>query len=133
GEDPDEFPSAVITNGSLDNLLKLMQFGRRVVLKHRDVLADEVILRMNTLVARGDKTPADAGQVIARVNKFRDAEAASELCEGLMLTREQAIALLVSRGAYEPPADASGPAQQGRWRIPLLPDLKRFATSMPFL
>lgn len=107
------FPAPDITDGRIQNLMRLMAFGRKVAIDNRDAICDEITLRAKTLEARGTYTPAQAAAVIERVSTYRDASAAAALCDKIVFAQDHAGEVLASEGvsvtqAAEPQAGNGG-------------------------
>lgn len=92
------FPNNDIKDGQLDNLMRLMAFGRRVVLANREILCDEIILRMKTLEARGLRTPQQVEAVEKRMNIVRGVEAADAVCDQFLFKVDEVAGILQEQG-----------------------------------
>lgn len=98
------FPSADIKDGQLSNLLKLLAFGRHVVMQNTDAICDEICLRLRTLEARGLRTADEVAATILRLQKYRKPEEAAALCDKILVREEEAASLLEQHGVHIPKA-----------------------------
>jgi|GEM_PF-4696894 len=83
------FPSADIVDGRIQNLMRLMAFGRKVAIENRDIIFDEINLRMETLEARGVRTPEQVAAVAQRLDKYRPEAEATALCDRIVFGQDQ--------------------------------------------
>lgn len=98
------FPSSDIKDGQLSNLLKLLAFGRHVVMQNTDAICDELCLRVRTLEARGLRTSEEAFSIINRIDGFRNPEAAGALCDKILVREEEVAGLFEHHGVQIPKA-----------------------------
>lgn len=126
----DAFPSSGVTDGSLDNLLKLSAFAKSIVMQHGSLIADELKLRIEELKNRGTFTEDEAVEALRRIDRGYDPDAVSELCDMIMHRRDDALDLLVQRGVPVTGGLKAEPSSAtGGWRIPF-PAL-RWTTTAP--
>ncbi|NBX66076.1 MAG: patatin-like phospholipase family protein [Proteobacteria bacterium] len=110
------FPSSDIKDGQLSNLLKLLAFGRHVVMQNADAICDEICLRMRALEARGLRTADETQAVIHRLERFRTPEAAGALCDKILVREEEVVSLFEHHGVQIPKApEPAQKSQSGGW------------------
>lgn len=88
------FPSADIVDGRIQNLMRLMAFGRKVAIENRTIIFDEINLRMETLAARGLRTPEQVAAVAQRLDKYRSEAEATALCDRIVFGQDQVESML---------------------------------------
>lgn len=117
-EDPSTYPSPDIKDGQLQNLLKLLAFGRRVAVENREAIFDEIMLRMHTLAARGERTAEQVETTGRRLARYANEEDALALCDKILVREEEVASLFEHHGVRIPKPQEPQEAPKGGWRIP---------------
>lgn len=92
------FPSINLLDGTPENMIAQSPFIKACVVENRHKSIDEINLRMRTLHQRGQRSAKEVTDTANRLERYRDARAAAELCDTFLVTSNNLPALLESNG-----------------------------------
>ncbi len=107
-------PSMDIKDGRADNLARLLAFGRQIAIDHRATITAEIMLRMETLEARGLRSAEQVAAVARKLEAVASEDGAAALCDAFLEKTHDTPHLLAERG-FMPAVAADAPRANAGW------------------